>query len=130
LLPFPESGTLCGLVVALSVTVRVAVGEPVLLGANLTSMVQLSVGASELGHRLLGVKSPASTPVTPTLEMSNAVVPVFVTVTLFVRLWPASTVPKIQARWAKADPRIDDGRLQLDLLRASGSVVGEVECGR
>jgi hypothetical protein len=59
LLPFPESGTLCGLVVALSVTVRVAVGEPVLLGANLTSMVQLSVGASELGHRLLGVKSPA-----------------------------------------------------------------------
>ena len=38
--------------------------------------------------------------------------------------------PKIQAVRANAGPRIDHGRLQLDLLRASGSVVGDVECGR
>jgi hypothetical protein len=32
------------------VTVRLAVREPVVRGANLTSMVQLSLGASELGQ--------------------------------------------------------------------------------
>ena len=78
----------------MSVTVKWAVREPVVLGANLTPMVQVSVGASELGQRLVGAKSPASGPVTPTLEMSNAVVPVFVTVTSFVLLLPTSTAPK------------------------------------
>jgi hypothetical protein len=96
LLPFPESGSLCGLVLALSVTVRVALREPVVLGVNVTSMVQLSLGASELGQSLVGLKLPASAPVTPTLEMSNAVVPVFVTVTFCVLLWPTSTVPKFR----------------------------------
>ena len=38
------------LILTLSVTVRVAVREPVVPGANVTSMMQLSVGASELGQ--------------------------------------------------------------------------------
>jgi hypothetical protein len=38
--------------------------------------------------------------------------------------------PKIQAVWAKAGLRMDDGRLQRDVLRASGGVVGDVEFGR
>ena len=38
--------------------------------------------------------------------------------------------PKIQAVRAKAGLRMDHGRLQRDVLRASGSVVGDVECGR
>ena len=51
LLPVPESGTSCGLPsLTLSVTVRVAVREPVALGVNVTAMVQLSLGASELGQ--------------------------------------------------------------------------------
>ena len=70
--------------------------EPVVLGVNVTSMVQPSLGASELGQRLVGLKLLASAPVTPALEMSNAVVPVFVTVTFCVLLWPTSTVPKFR----------------------------------
>ena len=51
LVPVPESGTSCGLPsLTLSVTVRVAVCEPVALGVNVTAMVQLSLGASELGQ--------------------------------------------------------------------------------
>ena len=37
--------------------------------------------------------------------------------------------PKVQAVWAKAGLRMDHGRLQLDSLRASASVVGDVEFG-
>src|SRR6202167_1876899 len=97
LLPVPESGTSCGLPsLTLSVTVRVAVREPVVLGVNVTAMAQLSLGASELGQWLVGVKLPASAPVTATLEMSSAVVPVLVTVTSAVTLWPTSTVPKFR----------------------------------
>jgi hypothetical protein len=43
-------------VLTLSVTVMLAVREPVVLGANVTSIVPLSVGASELGQRWVGVK--------------------------------------------------------------------------
>jgi hypothetical protein len=50
-LPVPESGTSCGLPsLTLSVIARVAVREPVALGVNVTAMVQLSLGASELGQ--------------------------------------------------------------------------------
>ena len=51
LLPVPESGTSCGLPsLTLSVIARVAVREPVALGVNVTAMVHLSLGASELGQ--------------------------------------------------------------------------------
>ena len=51
LLPVPESGTSCGLPsLTLSVILRVPVREPVALGVNVTAMVQLSLGASELGQ--------------------------------------------------------------------------------
>ena len=75
-------------------TVRSAEREPVVLGVNVTEIVQFTPGPSELGQALLDVKSPGFAPVTLMLLMVNAVVPVLVRITFSVRLWPICTVPK------------------------------------
>jgi microcystin-dependent protein len=54
--------------------------------------MQLALGASELGQKLFGTKSPAFPPVTLTLVISNVVVPVLVRVTFFVTWLPTSPI--------------------------------------
>jgi hypothetical protein len=78
--PLPLSVTLCGLPVALSVTVTLAVRLPVAAGEKVTEMVQPALAASVDGHVFVCVKSPAFVPVTPMLEMVSEPVPVFVRV--------------------------------------------------
>lgn len=47
--PVPDSGTVCGLLAALSVTTSVPVRAPATVGANVTLMVQVPAAASVAG---------------------------------------------------------------------------------
>ena len=51
--PVPDNETVCGLPAALSVTFNVALRAPVVVGANVTLMVQLAPAANELPQVLL-----------------------------------------------------------------------------
>ena len=66
---------LCGLFVALSVTVRVAVRVPVAVGVKVTLIVQLDAAATLVPQVLVCAKSPLWVPVTAMLVMLNAVLP-------------------------------------------------------
>jgi len=46
--PLPVNGTVCGLVLASSVIVRVPVRAPVVVGVNVTLILQLAPAASEV----------------------------------------------------------------------------------
>src|ERR1700690_65783 len=81
-------------VVTLSVTTNVPPTAPFAVGENVTSIVQLLVGVSEAGHRLLGENSPDLAPVIVTLFMSKSVSPMFVNCTGKVLLPLTSTLPK------------------------------------
>lgn len=52
----PVSIAICGLLLASSVTVRVAVCEPLLCGVKLTEIVQFALPASELPQVFVSVK--------------------------------------------------------------------------
>jgi hypothetical protein len=72
-LPVPDSNTVCGLLVALSVKLRVAARVPAAEGVNTTSMVQLAEAARALPHMLAEMaKSPALVPAiaAPAMEMT------------------------------------------------------------
>ena len=81
-MPVPESVTLCGLPLALSVIVTDALREPCAVGVKTTEIVQLALGPTGKEQVLFWPKSPVFAPVIATLLMFSAPVPVFVTITI------------------------------------------------
>lgn len=87
LLPVPFNDTCCGLVVALSAMLRVAVSSPVAVGVNVTPIVQLAfaakvpVGLQGFVPLLASAKLLLLSPVIEKLVKLTGPVPVFVTVT-------------------------------------------------
>jgi hypothetical protein len=75
--PVPASETVCGLPVALSVTVTEPVRDPVAVGVNFTEMVQFAATATELPQVLVWLKSPLAA----ILAIVSVADPVFVSVT-------------------------------------------------
>jgi len=69
----PFSATVCGLLPALSVTLRFAVRVLILVGLKATLIVQLEFAASVVPQVVVSVKSFGSVPVKPMLEMVTAV---------------------------------------------------------
>jgi hypothetical protein len=66
--PVPESATVCGLPLAESATLSVAERDPLVLGLNVTEMLQLAFAARLDPQLLLDMtKSPALLPAMPTL---------------------------------------------------------------
>ena len=89
----PETPAVWGLLLALSVTVNVALREPVAVGVKVTLMVQVPLAAKVEGLRgqlLVCPKSPGLVPVKPMLVMANAVPLGFESVTA----WAALVAPR------------------------------------
>src|SRR6266699_4813635 len=83
-IPVPETPAVWGLLLALSVTVRIALREPVAAGVKVTLMVQVPLAARVEGLRgqlLVCPKSPGLVPVKPMLVMVSAVTVGFESVT-------------------------------------------------
>ena len=78
----PESDTDCGLPLALSVTVSVAVRAPEAAGVNRMAIVQLPPAATEELQVSASVKSVGSAPVKAILEMLRLALPVLLRVTV------------------------------------------------
>jgi hypothetical protein len=78
--PVPIKLTVCGLFVAVSETVNVAVRLPGAVGLNFTLIVQVPFNATEPPHVLVSVKSAGSAPVTEMLMMVKLAFPVLVRV--------------------------------------------------
>jgi hypothetical protein len=87
--PVPVRLTLCGLPLALSVTVSDAVRVPDADGVNVTLIVQLAPAATLLPQLLVWAKSPEFVPLMPMFEMSNVAFPVLERVTF----WGVLVVP-------------------------------------
>src|SRR5579862_3303457 len=95
--PVPLTPTCCGLPAALSVTLTVALRAPVVVGLNVTLMVQLAPAASELAQVLACAKSPGSVPAIVMLMPVIAIVPTFLNVTVLAALVvPVVTEPKLR----------------------------------
>ena len=80
----PETPAVWGLLLALSVTVNVALREPVTVGVKVTLMVQVPFAARVEGLRgqlLVCPKSPGLVPVKPILVMVSATAVGFESVT-------------------------------------------------
>ena len=75
--PVPVRFAVCGLLLALSVTVKVPLRVPVAVGVNVTLIAQLAPAASVPPQLLVWAKSP----LTPMLEMVSAAEPEFESVT-------------------------------------------------
>ena len=73
--PDPVRLALCGLLLALSVTVRVPVRVPVAVGLKVTLIVQLDAAATLVPQVLVCAKSPLLVPVRAMLVTLNAVLP-------------------------------------------------------
>ena len=85
----PLSATVCGLPVALSVMLTLALRLPLALGVKVTLMVQEAPAASVLellGQVLVCAKSPALVPLSPMLLMVRAALPLLVSVTVWAAL--------------------------------------------
>src|SRR5258705_114725 len=80
--PVPERVTVCGLLLALSVTVIVPGWMPVVVGVNVTLMVQFAPAATDAPQVLLCAYCVLAT----MLVILSAAVPVFVSVTLCAAL--------------------------------------------
>jgi hypothetical protein len=94
LAPVPESATVCGLLVAESLKVSVAVRLPVAAGLNSTVTVQLAEAARLVPQLLLeSVKSVASVPETAMLLMVTADEVPLVRVSVSELLEPTVTLP-------------------------------------
>ena len=76
--PVPLKVAVCGLLLALSVTVRVAVRVPEMAGEKITLIVQLVLAASEVPQLSLSANSPLGTILMPLIE--RAVGPLLVNV--------------------------------------------------
>src|SRR5947207_5198574 len=93
--PLPVSATLCGLLLALSAKVRLAVRVPAVAGVKATSTLQVPPGATAAAEQLsaLLAKSPALAPASVTLVTLSVLLPMLVTATVWVGLatptyWP------------------------------------------
>ena len=75
--PVPLRLAVCGLPLALSVTVKVPVRVPVAAGWKVTLIVHLPAAASELPQLLVWAKSPLSAPVMAMLLIESAALPEF-----------------------------------------------------
>ena len=75
--PVPVRLAVCGLFVALSVTVKVPVRVPVAVGVKVTLMVQVAPAATLVPQLLVCPKSPLLVPVNVTLLMFNTTPLVF-----------------------------------------------------
>ena len=87
--PVPERVAVCGLFVALSVSVSDALRAPAALGVNVTLMAQVAPAATLAPQVFVCAKSVALVPVKPTVVMLNAVLCELVSVTA----WAALVVP-------------------------------------
>ena len=83
--PVPLRATLCGLPVALSVNVRLALRAPAIVGVNMTFKVHeapAGIVLGLMGQLLVWAKSPALVPVSTMLVRVKAPVPLLVSVTV------------------------------------------------
>jgi len=71
--PVPDTPEVWGLLLALSVTVNVALRDPVTVGVKVTLIVQFPPAATLDPQLLVCPKSPGLVPVKPMLVMANAV---------------------------------------------------------
>src|ERR1039458_1740401 len=108
--PVPVRGTVCGLLVALSATERVAVMAPVAAGVNVTLMVHVAWAASDVPQVFAEMaKALALVPVMVLPEMAMAVLSLFVSVTFFAALvllrpcLPKDSVVGVNVACANAD---------------------------
>src|SRR5213080_1984435 len=84
IVPVPDTPEVWGLLLALSVTVKIALRVPVAVGVKVTLMVQVALAAKVeglSGQLLVCPKSPGLVPVKPTLVMVSAVAVGFESVT-------------------------------------------------
>src|SRR5579884_2422390 len=84
-MPVPFNVTICGLLAALSVSVRLAVREPAAVGEKVMLIVHEALTASVpglMGQVLVCEKSPAFVPATVTALMVRAALPLLVSVTV------------------------------------------------
>ena len=72
IVPVPDTPEVWGLLLALSVTVKIALRVPVAVGVKVTLMVQVAPVAKVEGQLLVCPKSPGLVPVKPTLVMVKA----------------------------------------------------------
>jgi len=72
IVPVPDTPAACSLLLALPVTVNVALRDPVAVGVKVTLMVQVAPVAKVEGQLLVCPKSPELVPVKPTLVMVKA----------------------------------------------------------
>ena len=96
-MPVPLSATCCGLVVALSVSVRVALCAPTLFGENATPSVQLVLGATVMGtgpHVPVPLSAYSGFEGVALEMISELAAPVLETVRILVIDWPTATFPK------------------------------------
>lgn len=96
--PVPVSETDCGLAPPLSETLREARREPDAAGLNVTVILQLALGDTELPQVLVWLKSEALVPLklTPVI-FKVAVLLALVSVTVCTALPPTATLPKLNA---------------------------------
>jgi hypothetical protein len=80
--PVPLKLTVCGLLLALSVMVRVALRAPAAAGVKLTVIGQVPPAATLAPQVFVWPKSPMFVPVIAMLEMASVAVPVLVRVTV------------------------------------------------
>src|SRR5437588_623000 len=83
--PLPLTRPACGLPLALSVMLTLALRVPVAVGVKVTLMVQEAPAATVLGlmgQVLVWAKSPALVPVKPIVLMVRAALPLFLRVTV------------------------------------------------
>ena len=83
--PVPVRATVCGLPVALSVTVIAPVRAPAAVGVKITEMLQVAAAATDAPQVLVWLKSPLAA----MLVIESVAVPVLVSVTT----WAALEVP-------------------------------------
>ena len=89
LVPLPLRATVCGLPLALSVMLTLALRVPVAVGVKVTLMVQEAPAANVLellGQVLVWAKSPLLVPLRPILLMVRAALPLLVSVTAWAAL--------------------------------------------
>jgi hypothetical protein len=79
--PVPLRGTVCGLVLASSVTVSVPVLVPEVVGVKVTSIRQLPRGKTKPSHRFISLFLTAKSPVVAVLLNVRVPSPVLVSVT-------------------------------------------------
>jgi hypothetical protein len=94
--PVPFSVTVCGAPVALSAADSVAVRLPAEAGVNVTLIVQVCCGASELGHSFDWAKSLEFVPVRVIPVIESAVLPVFVNVAVCAALVVPTTPANVR----------------------------------